>query len=127
NLWLIGAFSVTAFALAALGVYGLIAYTVSQRVREIGIRMVLGAEKGGVIAMIVAGGLKLAAVGVALGLVLSLGLKRLLDGLLFGVTSSDPAVFAAVVGATLGAVLFASYLPARRVVMIPPTESLKDA
>jgi predicted permease len=127
NLWLVTAFSVVAFALAALGVYGLIAFTVSQRTREIGIRMVLGAEHSGVVALIVKGGLKLAAIGAGLGLVLALGLMGLLRGLLFGVQPTDPAVLLGVVLTTLLTTLVASYIPARRVVRIAPTEALREA
>ena len=127
NLWLVGAFSVVAFALAAIGVYGLIAFTVSQRTREIGIRMVLGAENGEVMALIVGGGLRLGLLGVGAGLVVALGLTGLLEGLLFGVKPADPPVLVGVVLATLTTAVVASYIPARRAVRIAPTHALREA
>lgn len=127
NLWLVGAFSLVAFALAALGVYGLIAFTVSQRTRELGIRMVLGAENAAVVALIVKGGLKLAAIGVGVGLLIALALMGLLRGLLFGVQPTDPSVILGVMLMTLLTAMVASYIPARRVVRIAPTETLREA
>ncbi len=127
NLWLVSAFSVVAFALAALGVYGLIAFTVAQRTREIGIRIVLGAENAAVVGLIVRDGLKLASIGVAAGLVIALALMGLLKGLLFGVQPTDPSVILGVVLATLVTAMCASYIPARRVVRIAPTETLREA
>lgn len=126
NLWLIGAFSAVAFALAALGVYGLISYTVSQRIREIGIRKVLGAENPALVAWIVKSGLGLAGVGVAVGLVMSFLLAGVLKSLLFGVNATDPKVFATVAALTLLTAVIASFIPARRVVRIAPTESLRE-
>lgn len=126
NLWLIGAFSVVAFALSALGVYGLIAFTVSQRVREMGIRMVLGAENGALVGLIVKGGLTLAAIGSAAGLLMALAMTRALDGLLFDVKASDPVVLVSAVLATLATAAAASYVPARRVLRVAPTECLRD-
>jgi|CXWL01.1.fsa_nt_gi predicted permease len=127
NLWLVGAFSVVAFALAALGVYGLIAFTASQRTREIGIRMVLGAENTAVLRLILQDGLQLAGIGVSVGLVIALGLMGLLEGLLFGVQPTDPSVIVGVVVTTLLTALVASYIPARRVVRVAPTEALREA
>ena len=127
NLWLVGAFSVVAFALAALGVYGLIAFTAAQRTREIGIRMVLGAENAAVIGLILKDGMKLAGIGVGAGLVIALGLMGLVEGLLFGVQPTDPAVILGVVVMTLLTALIASYIPARRVVRVAPTEALREA
>lgn len=127
NLWLVGAFSVAAFALAALGVYGLIAFTASQRTREIGIRMVLGAEEATVVGLILVQGLKLAGMGVGFGLVIALGLMGLVEGLLFGVQPADPTVLLGVVVTTTLAALVASYIPARRVVRVAPTEALRES
>ncbi len=127
NLWLVGAFSVVAFALAALGVYGLIAFTASQRTREIGIRMVLGAEDATVVGLILKDGMKLAGIGVGVGLVVALGLMGLVEGLLFGVQATDPSVILGVVVTTFLTALVASYIPARRVVRVAPTEALREA
>ncbi len=96
SLLLIGVFSACALVLATLGVYGLMAYLVSQRTREIGIRLALGAESTDVVALIVGRGVRLAVIGVAVGSVSALGLTRLLDGMLFGVTATDPIAFASV-------------------------------
>ena len=127
NLWLVGAFSVVAFALAALGVYGLIAFTASQRTREIGIRMVLGAEDATVVGLILRDGMKLAGIGVGVGLVIALALMGLVEGLLFGVQPTDPSVILGVVVTTFLTALVASYIPARRVVRVAPTEALREA
>ena len=106
---------------------GLIAFTVSQRTRELGIRMVLGAENAAVVALIVKGGLKLAALGVGVGLLIALALMGLLRGLLFGVQPTDPSVILGVMLMTLVTAMVASYIPARRVVRIAPTETLREA
>ena len=90
SLLLIGVFSACALVLATLGVYGLMAYLVSQRTREIGIRLALGAESTDVVALVVGRGVRLAVIGVAIGGVAALLLTRLLDGMLFGVTATDP-------------------------------------
>jgi len=125
-LWLVAAFSAIAFALAAFGVYGLISYSVAQRAREIGIRKVLGAENRDLVAWIVKGAMGLAGVGVAIGVVCALFLGGLLKSLLYGVQSTDATVLAAVAALTLATAAFASWLPARRVVSIAPTESLRE-
>ena len=113
SLLLIGVFSACALVLATLGVYGLMAYLVSQRTREIGIRLALGAESADVVALIVGRGVRLAVIGVAVGSASALGLTRLLDGMLFGVTATDPIAFASVMAITLTAVLAATWVPAR--------------
>ena len=95
SLLLIGVFSACALVLATLGVYGLMAYLVSQRTREIGIRLALGAESTDVVALIVGRGVRLAVIGVARSAA-ALGLTRLLDGMLFGVSATDPIAFASV-------------------------------
>lgn len=113
NLWLIGAFSIVAFALSALGVYGLIAFTLSRRAREMGIRIVRGAESGALVRLIVEGGLELTAIRSAAGLLQTLAITRVLDGLLFDVQASDPGVLVTVVLATVATA--ASRLTCRRV------------
>ena len=125
SLLLIGVFSGCALILATLGVYGLMAYLVAQRTREIGIRLALGAEPTDVMAMVVGRGVRLALMGVAVGTAAALGLTRLLDGMLFGVTATDPLAFAAVAVLTLVAVLVATLVPARRALKVAPVVALR--
>jgi predicted permease len=126
SLILIGAFSLSALILAVLGIYGLIAYLVAQRTREIGIRMALGASSRDLLRLILGKGATLAVAGTALGVALALGLTKLVDGLLYGVTARDPIAFGGVVAITLAAVLLASYVPARRALKVAPVESLRS-
>jgi predicted permease len=125
SLLLIGVFSACALVLATLGVYGLMAYLVSQRTREIGIRLALGAESTDVVALVVGRGVRLAVIGVAIGGVAALLLTRLLDGMLFGVTATDPIAFASVIALTLTAVLAATWVPARRAMKVAPVVALR--
>ena len=125
SLLLIGVFSACALVLATLGVYGLMAYLVSQRTREIGIRLALGAESTDVVALVVGRGVRLAVIGVAIGGVAALLLTRLLDGMLFGVTATDPIAFASVIAVTLTAVLAATWVPARRAMKVAPVVALR--
>ena len=125
SLLLIGVFSACALVLATLGVYGLMAYLVSQRTREIGIRLALGAEATDVVALIVGRGVWLAVIGVTIGSLGALGLTRLLDGMLFGVSASDPIAFASVIALTLMAVLLATWVPARRALQVAPVVALR--
>jgi predicted permease len=126
SLLLIGVFGGCALILATLGVYGLLAYLVAQRTREIGIRLALGAESTDVFKLVVGRGVRLAVAGIVAGLAASLWLTRLLDGMLFGVSSRDPISFIGVMGVTLAAVLLASYLPARRATRVEPVEALRS-
>jgi hypothetical protein len=114
-----------ALVLGVVGIYGVIAYVVSQRTREIGIRMALGAQPAGVSRMFVRQGLLLAGVGAALGLGAAAGLTRLMSSLLFGVTALDPLTYVAVSALLILAALLASYLPARRAMVIDPVEALR--
>jgi ABC-type antimicrobial peptide transport system permease subunit len=125
SLLLIGVFSACALVLAALGVYGLMAYLVAQRTREIGIRIALGAESTDVLGLVVGRGVTLAALGVIIGSAAALGLTRLLDGMLFGVTATDPLAFVSVGLLTLVAVLAATLVPARRAVNVAPVVALR--
>ncbi len=122
---LLALFAAVALTLAAVGIFGVMAYTVAQRRRELGIRLALGARPGGVLRLVVGQAAVLVAVGIALGLLGTLALSRVLAGLLFGVSATDPATLAAV-AVGLGAVaLLASWLPARAATRIAPSEALR--
>jgi len=114
-----------ALLLGVVGIYGVISYSVSQRTREIGIRMALGASQGTVRQMFVQHGLVLTAIGVACGLIAALALTRLMSALLFGVSPLDPITYCAVPLLLAGAASLASYLPARRATAIAPLEALR--
>jgi predicted permease len=119
------AFGVLAVLLSAVGLYSVMAYVVSQRTREVGIRMALGADRGHVLRMITKQGMGLACVGVGIGLLLSLALVQVLSSLLIGVSGYDPLIFV-VVPLLLGSVAFiASYLPARRATKVNPLIALR--
>lgn len=123
--WLVGGFAGLALVLALVGLYGVVMYSVSQRRREIGIRMALGAESGSVCRMILREAMQLIAVGIAAGLVGGVLASRLIRGLLFGVSSSDPATMATIAGVLALAAVAASFLPARRAARVNPVEALR--
>jgi putative ABC transport system permease protein len=122
---LLGFFGVVALFLAALGLYGVISYSVAQRTREIGIRMALGAERRSVLALVVGQGFRLAAAGVAIGVAGAALMGRYFESQLFQVRSFDPLTIFATAGALLGAGLLASYLPARRATRVDPAVTLR--
>jgi ABC-type antimicrobial peptide transport system permease subunit len=123
--WMLAVFAALAFVLAIGGAYGVATYLVTQRTREIGIRVALGAQRAELTRMFVRSGLVLAAVGVPLGLVAAVVLSRLMSSLLFGVSRLDPLTYAAVPLVLLAAVVTASYLPARRAASIDPVDALR--
>jgi putative ABC transport system permease protein len=122
---LIGAFAAVALLLALAGVYGVMAYSVSQRLPELGLRVALGASPGSIMALIVGQGTRLAAAGLVLGLALSLLAGRLLEGLLFNVTPRDPVVLATVSIAVTLAMIAACVIPGRRAVRVDPMIALR--
>jgi len=122
--WLFGIFAAVALVLAAVGVYGVISYSVSRRTHEIGIRMALGAQRRDVLWLVVRQGMTLALVGVALGAVAALWLTRLMESLLFHVKASDPVTFAVICLLMIVIVFLAAYLPARRATKVDPLIAL---
>jgi ABC-type antimicrobial peptide transport system permease subunit len=118
-------FAAVALLLALAGVYGVMAYTVSQRVSELGVRIALGATPENIMSLIVGQGARLAGAGAAIGLGLALITGRVLQGLLFGVTPRDPLILAIVTGGVAAAALVACYIPGRRAVRVDPMIALR--
>jgi ABC-type antimicrobial peptide transport system permease subunit len=114
-----------ALALGIVGIYGVIVYVASQRSREIGIRLALGAQQHHVRTMFLRHGLVLTGVGITIGLVAALAVTRLLSSLLFGIAPTDPVGYAAALGVIVAAAALACYLPARRAAAVEPMETLK--
>jgi ABC-type antimicrobial peptide transport system permease subunit len=125
SAWLVGGFAAVAFLLSVVGLYGVVAYSVSQRTREIGIRLALGAQPGSVYRLILKEAGWLTALGIGVGLACSLAAATLMRGLLFGVRSWDVPTLAAVALALGVPAMFASYLPARRAASLDPVEVLR--
>ena len=125
SAWLVGSFAATAFLLSVVGLYGVVAYSVSQRTREIGVRMALGAQRGSVYQLILREAAWLAAMGIGLGLAGSLAAARLMRGLLFGVQSWDVPTLVAVAAVLGVSAMLASYIPARRAASVNPVEVLR--
>jgi putative ABC transport system permease protein len=125
HLLLFGLFGALALALASVGIYGVLAYNVAQRTREIGIRLALGADGKAVLLLVVGEGIRLAALGILLGVIGALALTRLMSGMIYGISSTDPATFFAV-AALLGFVAVAAcYIPARRAMRVDPMVALR--
>jgi predicted permease len=125
SLLLVGVFAGTALLLAAVGIFGVISYTVTQRTHEFGIRMALGAQPGNVLAMVVKEGARLGLAGVLIGIVCAAVLMRGMTSLLFGVGASDPVTFAGVALLMVGVALAACYFPARRAMRVEPMTALR--
>jgi predicted permease len=123
--YLIGSFAALALILAVVGLYGLISYSVSQRTREIGIRIALGAERGDVLRLVLGEGARLALAGIAIGVVAALGLTQLMRSLLFGVSTFDPITFGLVAIALAVVTVAACYVPARRAMRVDPMVALR--
>ena len=122
---LLTVFAAIALLLAAIGIYGVMAYSVERRTQEIGIRMALGAARGDLFKLVLAQGMKLTGAGVVAGLAIAYAATRLLASLLFGVKAFDPLTFAAVAGILTVVALFAMYIPARRAAAIEPSDALR--
>lgn len=123
---LLAVFSIAALILASLGIYGVIACSVAERKKEIGIRVALGAQPSEVRSMVIGQGLKLTAIGLALGLAGAVGATRLIEGFLFGVTAIDPVSYLGTCVVFIGVAIVASYLPARRAMRVDPIASLRE-
>jgi predicted lysophospholipase L1 biosynthesis ABC-type transport system permease subunit len=124
-LALLGGFAVLALVLAAIGLYGVIAYGVSQRTRELGVRIALGASAGDVVTMVLREALSLAVVGIVVGAAAAVAATRALRGLLYGVQPGDPATLGATAVLLAGVAIAAAYLPARRAASTDPVEALR--
>jgi putative ABC transport system permease protein len=122
---LLGLFAGVALALAAIGVYGVLAYATAQRTQEIGIRMALGADRAAILRMVFASGARIAAIGLGIGIAGALALTQVLSGLLFGVSAHDPVTFLVVPSALLAVTLAACWIPARRAIRVEPVIALR--
>jgi predicted permease len=123
---LLALFGSVALVLSAIGIYGVLAFGVAQRVRELGIRQALGANRGSILALVLKQGLTTASIGIALGLALSLALSRFMQSQLFGVGQRDPSVFIGVSALLFLVALAACYIPARRATQVDPIVALRD-
>jgi len=126
NMVLLGVFAAVALTLCAIGIYGVVAYAVTERTHEIGVRLALGATARDVVAMVVGQGLALAVAGAAIGLVAAVALTRLMSSLLYGVTATDPLTFGAVALLLLVVAAGAAWLPARRATSVDPLIALRS-
>jgi putative ABC transport system permease protein len=126
NLTLVTVFAGTALILAVAGIYGVMTYTVTERRREIGVRVALGAQRGHILRAILAEGLTTTGIGIAIGVLAALALTRMIQTLLFGVAPTDPVTFALVVMLLAGVATLACYVPARRATDTDPINALRE-
>jgi len=124
--FLIGSFALLALLLASVGVYGLISFTVTQRVPEIGVRLALGADPWQVFSLVLGQGLRLAVIGIAVGLVTAAVAARLVSGLLFATSTTDPLIYASLAVLLLTMAALACYVPARRAMRVDPMTALRS-
>jgi predicted permease len=125
TMLLIAIFSATAFLLAVVGIYGVIAYSVAQRTQELGIRIALGAENRDILRLVIGGGMGLTLIGIAMGLAGSIALTRVMSAMLYETSATDPAILGGSAALFLAVAAMAGYLPARRATRIDPTEALR--
>jgi ABC-type antimicrobial peptide transport system permease subunit len=125
TMLVLSAFGAFALFLAAVGIYGVLAYSVNRRTREIGVRMALGAARGRVLRMILRDGMRAVIPGIGVGIVGALMLTRLMTGLLYGIAPTDPLTFAAVITVLVVVTLVASLVPARRATRVDPMEAIR--
>jgi len=123
--WVLGSFGLLALGLSAIGIYGVMSFSVSKRKREMGIRMALGAQRADVLKLILGHGMMLVLTGVAVGLIASFALTRLIQGVLFGISATDPPTFAGIAVLLTAVAMLACYLPARRATRVDPMVALR--